>query len=158
MLAKGYLQKDRQMELKDKILIHAELNTVWKNLNDEQTLKQCIPGCSELKGNPTDGFSATVTQKIGPVKATFRGNVTISDIIDKKNYTIKGEGKGGAAGFAKGEAKVELSQTDNGTEISYEVQAKVGGKIAQLGGRLINGFAKNLAKTFFENFKKRLEL
>jgi len=145
------------MDLKDKILIHQNINVIWENLNNTETLRSCIPGCSELSGSPKEGFSATVTQKVGPVKATFRGNAFISDVVENHSYTIRGEGKGGAAGFAKGEAKVILTEIANDTELTYEVHAKVGGKLAQLGGRLINGFAKNMAKKFFENFKSKIE-
>ncbi len=145
------------MNLKDEIIIFADKKIVWEKLNQAEVLQVCIPGCSELKGNTQQGFSAVVTQKVGPVKATFKGVVTVSEIIDQKSYTLQGEGKGGAAGFAKGEAKVLLMPISEGTKLSYEVQAKIGGKIAQLGGRLINGFAKNIAKKFFENFKNAIE-
>ena len=145
------------MNLKDEIIIFADKTVVWEKLNQAEVLQVCIPGCSELKGNTQQGFSAVVTQKVGPVKATFKGVVTVSEIIDQKSYTLQGEGKGGAAGFAKGEAKVLLMPISEGTKLSYEVQAKIGGKIAQLGGRLINGFAKNIAKKFFENFKNAIE-
>jgi carbon monoxide dehydrogenase subunit G len=145
------------MNLKDEIIIFADKKVVWEKLNQAEVLQVCIPGCSELKGNTQQGFSAVVTQKVGPVKATFKGVVTVSEIIDQKSYTLQGEGKGGAAGFAKGEAKVLLMPISEGTKLSYEVQAKIGGKIAQLGGRLINGFAKNIAKKFFENFKNAIE-
>ena len=124
------------MNLKDEIIIFADKKVVWEKLNQAEVLQVCIPGCSELKGNTQQGFSAVVTQKVGPVKATFKGVVT---------------------GFAKGEAKVLLMPISEGTKLSYEVQAKIGGKIAQLGGRLINGFAKNIAKKFFENFKNAIE-
>ena len=145
------------MNLKDEIIIFADKKVVWEKLNQAEVLQVCIPGCSELKGNTQQGFSAVVTQKVGPVKATFKGVVTVSEIIDQKSYTLQGEGKGGGAGFAKGEAKVLLMPISEGTKLSYEVQAKIGGKIAQLGGRLINGFAKNIAKKFFENFKNAIE-
>lgn len=145
------------MELKDSIIIKANNMNIWEALNTAEILKDCIPGCTDLTGNAEIGFEATVTQKIGPVKATFKGSVSIFDVIHNKSYTIRGEGKGGVAGFAKGEARVSLRQIDDVIELSYEVEAKVGGKIAQLGGRLIDGFAKNMAKKFFETFKKKLE-
>lgn len=145
------------MELTGSRSIAADRATVWQALNTAEVLKACIPGCTELTGNATDGFEATVTQKVGPVKATFKGAVTLSDIVEGESYTISGEGKGGAAGFAKGGARVTLADTADGTELTYVVEAKVGGKLAQLGSRLIDGFAKKMADTFFENFKNALE-
>ncbi len=130
---------------------------VWAALNDPEVLKACIPGCQELTGSPADGFEATVVQKVGPVKATFKGAVTLSDIVDGESYKISGEGKGGAAGFAKGGADVSLADIEGGTELSYDVEAKVGGKLAQLGSRLIDGFAKKMADQFFERFQVAVE-
>ncbi|MEO1550895.1 MAG: carbon monoxide dehydrogenase subunit G [Pseudomonadota bacterium] len=130
---------------------------VWQALNDPDVLKACIPGCQELTGSPEEGFEATVVQKVGPVKATFKGSVSLSDVTEGESYTITGEGKGGAAGFAKGAADVKLVDADGGTELSYDVEAKVGGKLAQLGSRLIDGFAKNMADKFFTNFQTALE-
>lgn len=145
------------MELTGSRSIAADRATVWQALNSAEVLKACIPGCTELTGNADDGFEATVTQKVGPVKATFKGAVTLSDIVIGESYVISGEGKGGAAGFAKGGARVTLTDTAEGTELTYTVEAKVGGKLAQLGSRLIDGFAKKMADTFFENFKNALE-
>jgi carbon monoxide dehydrogenase subunit G len=137
--------------------IAAPRATVWARLNEAETLKACIPGCTELTGTPEDGFEATVVQKIGPVKATFRGKVTLSDIVAGESYTISGEGSGGVAGFAKGGARVHLTDTGAGTELGYEVTANVGGKIAQLGSRLIDGFARKMADQFFERFQAEVE-
>jgi len=120
-------------------------------------LSQCIPGCKDMLGNPQDGFEATVVQKVGPVKATFKGKVTLSDVISEESLKLNGEGKGGAAGFAKGEATVKLAEENNTTILSYSVKAKVGGKLAQLGSRIIDGFAKKMADQFFENFKATVE-
>jgi carbon monoxide dehydrogenase subunit G len=146
------------MELSGARTIAADRMTVWAALNDPEVLKACIPGCEELTGSPQDGFEATVTQKVGPVKATFKGAVQLSDIVEGESYTISGEGKGGAAGFAKGGAKVRLSEAGEGkTELSYDVEAKVGGKLAQLGSRLIDGFAKKMADQFFERFQAQVE-
>jgi len=145
------------MELKGSRVIAADRATVWAALNDPEVLKECIPGCEEMTGNATDGFEAKVTQKIGPVKAKFAGAVTLSDIVEGESYTISGEGKGGAAGFAKGGAKVALAEVEGGTELSYDVEAKVGGKLAQLGSRLIDGFSKKLADQFFEKFQAVVE-
>ncbi len=145
------------MELTGSRVIAADRATVWARLNDAETLKAAIPGCSDLTGTPDEGFSAVVTQKVGPVKATFRGNVTLSDVVEGESYRISGEGSGGVAGFAKGGADVRLADHAEGTELTYEVQAQVGGKIAQLGSRLINGFARKMADQFFENFQTAVE-
>ncbi len=146
------------MELEGNRTIAAERSTVWEKLNDAETLKACIPGCEELTGTPEEGFEAVVRQKIGPVRATFRGKVTLSDVVPGESYTITGEGSGGVAGFAKGSADVRLADAEGGgTELSYTVQAKVGGKIAQLGNRLIAGFARKMADQFFERFQAQVE-
>lgn len=137
--------------------IAADRQTVWDHLNDADTLGACIPGCEELTGNPEDGFQATVKQKVGPVRATFKGGVELSNVDAPNSYTISGEGKGGVAGFAKGTANVALSDADEGTELTYTVDAKVGGKLAQLGSRLIDGFARKMADEFFDRFKARVE-
>ena len=144
------------MELKDKRDIAAPRQEVWNALLDPEVLKDCIPGCQDLTGNPDDGFEATVVQKVGPVKATFKGQVTITDREEPKLCTITGEGKGGPAGFAKGGAKVELHETGGVTTLHYDVEAKVGGKLAQLGGRVVDSFAKKMADQFFENFDRRV--
>jgi hypothetical protein len=146
------------MELEGSRTIAADRATVWEKLNDAETLKACIPGCEELTGSPEEGFEAVVKQKIGPVRATFRGKVTLSDVVPGESYTITGEGSGGVAGFAKGSADVKLADAqDGGTELTYTVQAKVGGKIAQLGNRLIAGFARKMADQFFERFQAQVE-
>ena len=146
------------MEMHASRVIAADRMTVWAALNDAEVLKACIPGCDELTGSPAEGFAATVTQKVGPVKATFRGEVTLSDIVPGESYTISGEGKGGVAGFAKGGAQVRLSDAETGgTVLSYDVSAKVGVKIAQLGSRLVDSFAQKMADQFFERFQNRLE-
>lgn len=149
------------MELTGSRVIAADRATVWARLTDPDTLRDCIPGCQQLEGTLADGFDAVVTQKVGPVRATFKGAVTVSDIVDQQSYTISGEGKGGVAGFAKGRADVRLADTDTdtgtGTELIYDVHAEVGGKLAQLGSRLIHGTAKKLADQFFENFQTEIE-
>ncbi|MGR3660797.1 MAG: CoxG family protein [Paracoccaceae bacterium] len=146
------------MELSGSRTIAADRATVWARLNDAETLKACIPGCTELTGSPTEGFEAVVTQKVGPVKATFKGKVSISDVIEGESYTLAGEGTGGVAGFAKGSAAVSLTDAEGGgTELTYNVDAKVGGKIAQLGSRLIGGFARKMADQFFEQFQTEVE-
>ena len=145
------------MELKESKLIKADKATVWNALMSPDVLLKCIPGCKEMTGDPENGFEATVVQKVGPVKATFKGQVTLSDLILENSLKLKGEGKGGAAGFAKGEARVNMSEENGLTTLSYTVNAKVGGKLAQLGSRIIDGFAKKMADQFFENFKATVE-
>ncbi len=145
------------MDLSGSRNIAASRRVVWKALNDPDILRASIPGCSELTGNSESGFDAVVTQKIGPVKATFKGQVELSDIVAKESYKISGQGKGGPAGYAKGGATVTLSDTQGGTQIAYVVSAQVGGKIASLGARLIDGVAKKNADQFFENFQSAVE-
>lgn len=145
------------MELTGTKIIAADVATVWAALNDAATLQAAIPGCEELTGNPDEGFEAVVKQKVGPVKATFKGAVRLENVIAGESYTIVGEGKGGVAGFAKGQAHVALSPTPDGTELSYEAEAKVGGKLAQLGSRVIGGFARKMADDFFERFQTAVE-
>ena len=145
------------MELTGSRTIAADRMTVWTHLNDPDTLRESIPGCEDLTGSAEEGFAATVKQKIGPVKATFKGTVTLSDVIEGESYRISGEGSGGVAGFAKGAARVRLEDVPEGTELTYEVEAHVGGKIAQLGARLINGAARKMADQFFNNFQAHVE-
>ena len=145
------------MELKGSRTIAADRATVWAALNDPEVLKQCIPGCDDMTGSAEEGFEAHVTQKIGPVKAKFAGVVHLSNVVPGESYTISGEGKGGAAGFASGGANVALADVDGGTELTYDVDAKVGGKLAQLGARLIDGFAKKMADQFFTKFQEVVE-
>jgi carbon monoxide dehydrogenase subunit G len=132
----------------------ASQQTVWEKLNDPAVLKACIPGCQELERTGDNGFKAIATIKIGPVKATFKGNVTLSDLDPPNGYKISGQGEGGVAGFAKGGATVKLAPKDGGTLLTYNVEAQIGGKLAQLGQRLVNGAAKKVADDFFGNFVK----
>jgi len=146
------------MELNDTIVIAAPREAVWAHLNSADTLRIAIPGCEELEGSPDEGFSAVVKAKVGPVRATFKGAVELSEINAPNSYTITGEGKGGVAGFASGVARVSLANhEDGGTELTYDVTAKVGGKLAQLGNRLVGGFARKMADQFFANFKESVE-
>ncbi len=132
----------------------ADRETVWAKLNDPDVLKASIPGCQELEKTSDTSFAAVVALKIGPVKATFRGKVNLTDLKPPEGYRIAGEGDGGVAGFAKGGADVALSPSETGTKLAYNVDAQIGGKLAQLGGRLINGVAKKLADEFFANFAR----
>jgi len=141
------------MELHGEYQIAAPRQAVWDALNDPDVLKQCIPGCDTLERVSDTEMSATVTAKVGPVKAMFKGAVTLSDIDPPNGYTISGEGKGGAAGFAKGGAKVVLEDAEGGgTLLRYEVDAMVGGKLAQIGSRLIDATAKKMSRDFFGAF------
>lgn len=145
------------MDLKGTKVIAADRATVWAALNDASVLKAAIPGCEELTGSPEDGFEAVVKQKVGPVKATFKGKVTLTDVVPGVSYKIVGEGSGGVAGFAKGAAAVRLADAEGGTELVYDAEAKVGGKLAQLGSRIIGGFARKMADDFFERFQAEVE-
>lgn len=145
------------MKMNDERVIAAEPSVVWAAILDPEVLKACVPGCQDMTGSPEDGFEATVVQKVGPVKATFKGAVTLSDMDAPNRLTLTGEGKGGAAGFAKGTSHVSLAPEGDGTRITYEVEANVGGKLAQLGSRLIDSFAKKMADQFFERFQAVVE-
>lgn len=143
------------MDMTGEYRIDAPRERVWEGLNDPEVLKQCIPGCEEIVQKSDTELSAKVTAKVGPVKAKFAGDVTLSDINPPESYTISGEGKGGAAGFAKGGAKVHLAEDGaDATVLTYEVDAQVGGKLAQIGARLINGTAKKMADDFFGKFSE----
>ena len=140
------------MTMTGEVTLPAERPKVWALLNDPEVLKSAIPGCESLEKTGDNGFAAVVKTKIGPVSATFKGKVELTDIVPLVGYTIKGEGEGGVAGFAKGGAKVRLADAPGGTLLSYDVEANVGGKIAQLGSRLIDGVAKSMADKFFSSF------
>jgi len=132
--------------------LEAPRATVWAKLNDPEVLKACIPGCETLDVIGENEFQAVATNKIGPVKSRFKGKVRLTDMDPPNGYKISGEGDGGAAGFAKGGASVTLSDKDGGTLLTYNVEAQIGGKLAQLGQRLVNGAAKKLADDFFVRF------
>jgi len=141
------------MTMTGETTLSADRPKVWAMLNDPEVLKVCIPGCESLEKIGDHGFAAVVKTKIGPVSATFRGKVELSDLVPLVGYKIAGEGDGGVAGFAKGGARVSLADAEGGgTLLRYNVEAHVGGKIAQLGARLIDGVAKNMADKFFANF------
>ena len=140
------------MDMTGEQRIAASQQAVWAALNDPAVLKECIPGCESLEKVSDTEMAAKVKLQIGPVRANFAGKVTLSDLDPPNSYRITGEGNGGAAGFAKGGALVRLSPDPAGTLMRYEVKADVGGKIAQLGGRLIDSTAKELADEFFQKF------
>ena len=145
------------MQMSDTRQINASTAEVYAALLDPDMLQKCVPGAHEVTGSVAEGYVATVVQKVGPVKATFKGEVTLSELVENTSLKIDGAGKGGAAGFAKGGAEVRLTAKDGGTELSYDVEAKVGGKMAQLGSRIIDGFAKKMADQFFNNLQATLE-
>lgn len=135
--------------------IEAPIEQVWIALNDPEVLKKCVPGCEELERDGEDGLSAIVKLTIGPVSARFSGKVQLVDLVPPHSYKIVGEGKGGIAGFAKGGADVTLvAESDTVTILTYSASADVGGKIAQLGGRLIQSTSKKLAGAFFSAFNQ----
>lgn len=140
------------MDMTGEYRIAAPRQKVWEALNDPDILKQCIPGCETInKLSPTE-MTATVRAKVGPVSARFGGKVTLSDLDPPNGYRISGEGTGGPAGFAKGGATVKLVDDGSGTTLSYSVEANVGGKLAQIGSRLIDATARQMAGNFFAKF------
>lgn len=145
------------MQLTDHRDIKAGPEAVWAAILDPEVLRACIPGCESLTGSVADGYEAVVKQRVGPVSATFTGLVQLSDIVPGKSLKISGEGKGGVAGFAKGGANVSFEPMEGGTRLTYEAEANVGGKIAQLGSRIIDSFAKKLADEFFTRFQAAVE-
>ena len=142
------------MTMNGEVQLAAPRELVWAKLNDAEVLKACIPGCEQLDKLSDTEFQAISVMKVGPVKARWKGKVTLSDLDPPNGYKISGEGEGGVAGFAKGGAAVALSDKDGGTLLSYNVEAQIGGKLAQLGQRLIAGAAKKMADDFFDKFAK----
>jgi carbon monoxide dehydrogenase subunit G len=140
------------MEFTGRYLVPASLETTWAALNDPEILKACIPGCQEMIKTDAAHFQAAATLKIGPVKATFKAKIEMADLDPPRHCTLKGEGQGGVAGFARGEADVTLSPEEGGTALAYTAKAAIGGKLAQIGQRLIDGAAKQIADDFFTRF------
>jgi len=145
------------MTMTGEVQLPASRQVVWEKRNDAEVLKACIPGCEELTKDSDTEFRAVAVSKIGPVKARFKGKVHLTDLDPPNGYKISGEGDGGVAGFAKGGATVSLAEKDGGTLLSYSVEAQIGGKLAQLGQRLVNGAAKKVADDFFRNFASAVE-
>ena len=145
------------MTMTGEVQLAAPREAVWDKLNDPLVLKACIPGCEELEATEDHGFRATAKMKVGPVSARFKGRVNLTDLDPPNGYRISGEGEGGVAGFAKGGATVALADSNGGTKLTYNVEAQIGGKLAQLGQRLINGSAKKLADEFFSNFAEAVQ-
>jgi len=140
------------MVMNGEVQLSAPRELVWAKLNDTDALKASIPGCETLEKLSDTEFQAVATNKVGPVKARFKGKVRLSDLDPPNGYRISGEGDGGVAGFAKGGATIALTDKDGGTLLTYNVEAQIGGKLAQLGQRLVNGAAKKLADQFFTKF------
>jgi carbon monoxide dehydrogenase subunit G len=146
------------MTMTGEVQLPASRETVWEKLNDPAVLKSCVPGCEQLDKVSETEFQAVASIKVGPVKARWKGKVRLSDLDPPNGYKISGEGEGGVAGFAKGGATVALADKDGGgTLLTYNVEAQIGGKLAQLGQRLINSAAKKTADDFFANFAKAVQ-
>jgi carbon monoxide dehydrogenase subunit G len=140
------------MTMNGQVQLAASRDVVWAKLNDPEVLKSCIPGSEQFDKISDNEFQAIATVKVGPVKARWKGKVRLSDLDPPNSYRISGEGEGGVAGFAKGGAKVSLTEKDGGTLLTYDAEAQIGGKLAQLGQRLINSAAKKTADDFFVKF------
>jgi carbon monoxide dehydrogenase subunit G len=145
------------MEMQGNRLLAITQQQAWDALNDPEVLKTCIAGCDKVERSGENEFTVGVSIKIGPVAAKFSGKIALADMVPPQSYTLSFEGQGGPAGFGKGSAKVQLTPVDGGTELNYSVQASVGGKIAQLGQRLIDGVAKSMAEDFFKRFDQEMQ-
>lgn len=140
------------MEMSNTQTVPASPEQTWRALNDPNTLKACIPGCESMEKISDSEYALTMTARVGPVNAKFKGKMRLADLNPPTSYTVSFEGQGGAAGFAKGNAKVNLTPDGGGTRVGYTVSAQVGGKLAQVGSRLIDGAAKKIADDFFARF------
>jgi carbon monoxide dehydrogenase subunit G len=147
---------DDDMEMNGSRTVPADVDTTWRALNDPEALKACIPGCESVERVSDNEYRLTMTARVGPVSARFAGRIVLADIVAPTSYTLSFEGQGGAAGFAKGEARVTLSANEPGTRIDYQVKSQVGGKLAQIGSRLVDGAAAKVADDFFARFVDRL--
>jgi len=143
------------MEMKGSRVVPADVDTTWRALNDPEVLRECIPGCESIDQVSDTEYRLAMTARVGPVSAKFGGRLALADIDAPRSYTLKFEGQGGAAGFANGSARVELAPAEAGTRIDYAVNAQVGGKLAQIGSRLIDGAAAKVADDFFARFVAR---
>lgn len=144
------------MNIEGSYTLPASREAVWEMINDPDVLRECIPGCEELESQSPTEMTAVVVTKVGPIKARFAGGVTLEDLQPPSSYRIVGEGKGGIAGFAKGHADVNLEPEDEGTRLTYTVEVQIGGKIAQLGQRLVHSTAKKLADQFFNCLREKI--
>jgi carbon monoxide dehydrogenase subunit G len=144
------------MEMSAEQLIPASQQQTWAALNDPAMLKQCVPGCESIEPIGENQYQVLMVARVGPVSAKFKGKLTLSDIQPPNSYSISFEGQGGAAGFAKGGAQVRLVEDQDHTKLSYDVKANVGGKLAQIGSRLIDAAARKIADDFFRNFNEKV--
>ena len=144
------------MEMTGEQLVPASQEITWNALNDPEVLKACVPGCESIERISGNDFQVLMVARVGPVSAKFKGKLSLSDIKPPTSYSISFEGQGGAAGFAKGSANVRLSPENSATRLSYDVKANVGGKLAQIGSRLVDGAARKVADDFFRNFNEKL--
>jgi carbon monoxide dehydrogenase subunit G len=144
------------MEMTGEQIIPQPQDVTWKALNDTSVLKDCITGCESIEPAGDNEYQIVMTAKVGPVSAKFKGKMTLTDIVAPHSYRLTFEGQGGVAGFAKGEASVKLAPHDNGTQLTYAANAMIGGKLAQVGSRLIDGVAKKIAGEFFAKFNERV--
>src|ERR1700682_1846863 len=144
------------MGMKRRRPVPPDIETTWRALNDPEVLKACIAGCESVERVSDHEYRMTMTARVGPVSARFTGRITMTDVVAPTSYTLSFEGQGGAAGFAKGEARVALADNNPGTRIDYQVKAQVGGKLAQIGSRLVDGAAAKVADDFFSRFVDRL--
>ncbi|MEO8135091.1 MAG: carbon monoxide dehydrogenase subunit G [Betaproteobacteria bacterium] len=144
------------MDMRNSVTLPASQSQVWAALNDPQILKQCVPGCESIEATGENAYKVALTVAIGPVRAKFKGNLRLTDIDAPNAYTLNFDGQGGVAGFGKGTARVTLAPEAAGTRLDYLVQAQIGGKIAQLGSRLVDGASKKMADDFFEAFRVAL--
>lgn len=144
------------MEMTGEQLIPQSQDVTWKALNDTAVLKDCIPGCESIEQTGDNEYQLVMTARVGPVSAKFKGKMTLSDIVAPQSYRLAFEGQGGVAGFAKGEASVHLSPHEGGTKLAYAATAMIGGKLAQVGSRLVDGVAKKIAGEFFTAFNARV--
>src|SRR6202163_1189173 len=147
---------DDDMEMNSSRTVPADIDTTWRALNDPEVLKVCIPGCELVERVSDNEYRLTMTARVGPVSARFTGRIVLADIVAPTSYTLSFEGQGGAAGFAKGEDRVALADNNPGTRIDYQAKAQVGGKLAQIGSRLVDGAAAKVADDFFARFADRL--
>src|SRR5882672_3017784 len=144
------------MEMTGEQLIPVSQDKVWRGLNDPEVLKACIAGCESIEKVSDNEYKVTIVAAVGPVKAKFAGKLVLSDLNPPNSYSLSFEGSGGAAGFGKGGAQVALKTEGSGTRLSYSAKASVGGKLAQVGSRLIDGVAKKMANDFFAAFNEKL--
>jgi carbon monoxide dehydrogenase subunit G len=147
---------DIDMDMSGSRTVPADIETTWRALNDPEVLKACIAGCESVERVSDNEYRLTMTARVGPVSARFTGRIVLADIVAPTSYTLSFEGQGGAAGFAKGEARVALADNNPGTRIDYQAKAQVGGKLAQIGSRLVDGAAAKVADDFFARFADRL--